>query len=147
MADITLPVITCPHDIQLITAETQPEELRVCRLYVLIEPTPRGWIVRYIGKTVQPLASRCAQHRRRARTDHLCAPLYRYAAALEHGDFLDSGIVSRNRKVSSTNPPVLRGYHVLRNYLKNKAFCAIQVYANVLATHYTTIKSHGHALC
>ena len=47
--------------------------------------------------------------------------------------------VSGNRKVSSTNPPVLRGYHVLRNYLKNKAFCAIQVYANVLATHYTTI--------
>jgi hypothetical protein len=36
-------------------------------------------------------------------------------------------------------PPVLRGWHVLRNYLKNKAFCAIQVYANVLATHYTTI--------
>ena len=90
MADITLPVITCPHDIQLITAETQPEEWRVCRLYVLIEPTPRGWIVRYIGKTVQPLASRCAQHRRRARTDHLCAPLYRYAAALEHGDCLDN---------------------------------------------------------
>eukprot|EP01044_Picomonas_judraskeda_P018934 COSAG03_NODE_3872_length_1784_cov_4.191691_1_plen_277_part_10 len=90
MTDITLPVITCPHDIQLITAETQPEEWRVCRLYVLIEPTPRGWIVRYIGKTVQPLASRCAQHRRRARTDHLCAPLYRYAAALEHGDCLDN---------------------------------------------------------
>eukprot|EP01047_Picozoa_sp_COSAG01_P109947 COSAG01_NODE_38794_length_485_cov_0.725389_1_plen_124_part_00 len=83
MADITLPVITCPLDIQLITVQTQPEELRVCRLYVLVEPTPRGWIVRYIGKTVQPLASRCAQHRRRARTDHLCAPLYRYAAA-EH---------------------------------------------------------------
>jgi hypothetical protein len=90
MADITLPVITCPPDIQLITAETQPEEWRMCRLYVLIEPTPRGWIVRYIGKTVQPLASRCAQHRRRGRTDHLCAPLYRYAAALEHGNCLDN---------------------------------------------------------
>ena len=28
-------------------------------------------------------------------------------------------------------PPVLRGWHVLRNYLKNEAFWAIQVYANV----------------
>ena len=89
MSDITLPVITCPPDIQLITAQTQPQELRVCKLYVLVEPTPRGWIVRYIGKSVQQLANRCAQHKRRARTDHLCAPLYRYAAALEHGNFLD----------------------------------------------------------
>ena len=40
--NITLPVITCPPDIQLITAQTQPEEWRMCRLYVLVEPTPRG---------------------------------------------------------------------------------------------------------
>eukprot|EP01043_Picozoa_sp_COSAG02_P050852 COSAG02_NODE_5279_length_4477_cov_2.530151_1_plen_87_part_00 len=33
--------------------------------------------------------------------------------------------VSRNRKVSSTKGLDLRGCHVLRNYLKNKALCAI----------------------
>jgi len=32
---------------------------------------------------------------------------------------------SKNPKLSSAKGPVLRGYHVLRNYLKNKALCAI----------------------
>ena len=90
MTDITLPVIACPPDIQLITAETQVGESRTCRLYVLVEPTPHGLIVRYIGKTTQALCSRYGQHKRKARTDPLCAPLYRYAAALEHGNCLDN---------------------------------------------------------
>ena len=33
--------------------------------------------------------------------------------------------VSRNPIVSSTNGHVLRGKHVLRNYLQNKVLCAI----------------------
>ena len=41
----------------------------MCRLYVLVEPTPHGPVVRYIGKATQNLNSRCGQHKRRARTD------------------------------------------------------------------------------
>jgi hypothetical protein len=61
--------IACPPDIELIMAETQPEEWQMCRLYVLIEPHPH-LVVRYLGSTVQSLNSRYGQHKRKARKGH-----------------------------------------------------------------------------
>ena len=88
MAAAILPFIACPPDIQLITAETQPEDWRMCRLYVLVEPRPFP-TVRYLGSTVQPLCNRDAQHKRAARADTLSQPLYRYCADVPGGQYLD----------------------------------------------------------
>ena len=81
MADITLPVITCPHDIQLITAETQPEEWRMCRLYVRTLGAP---CVSTIGRlrTYPPPASLvvliCPVGRAAPTTDCTRSPLGRH---------------------------------------------------------------------